>query len=133
MRTTLNLDDDVLQDVKHYAESRSLPVGRAVSELVRKGLCTPTPTRTVNGIQVFDLPADSPRITTKRVNEIEFGKAVRRFQERLVGHRQVTDAYLLGLALFKKGRLATLDESVMTLLPEGSPDRGSIEIIRGLS
>jgi len=27
----------------------------------------------------------------------------------------------------------TLDESVMTLLPEGSPDRGCIEIIRGLS
>ncbi len=65
-------------------------------------------------------------------DEIDLGQAVRRFQERLVGHRQVTDAYLLGLALFKKGRLATLDESVMTLLPEGSPDRGSIEIIRGL-
>jgi len=64
-------------------------------------------------------------------DEIDLGQAVRRFQERLVGRRQVTDAYLLGLALFKKGRLATLDESVMTLLPEGSPDRGSIEIIRG--
>src|SRR6266852_3716190 len=37
MRTTLNLDDDVLQKVKDYAESRSLSVGRAVSELVRKG------------------------------------------------------------------------------------------------
>ncbi|OLC95276.1 MAG: hypothetical protein AUH86_12405 [Acidobacteria bacterium 13_1_40CM_4_58_4] len=64
-------------------------------------------------------------------DEIDLGQAVRRFQERLVGHRQLTDAYLLGLALFKEGRLATLDESVMTLLPEGSPDRGSIEIIRG--
>ena len=63
-------------------------------------------------------------------DEIDLGQAVRRFQERLVGHRQLTDAYLLGLALFKEGRLATLDESVMTLL-QGSPDRGSIEIIRG--
>jgi len=71
MRTTLNLDDDVLQKVKDYAESRSLPVGRAVSELVRKGLCTPTPTRTVNGIQVFDIPADSPCITARRVKELE--------------------------------------------------------------
>jgi len=64
-------------------------------------------------------------------DEIDLGQAVRRFQGRLVGHRHLPDAYLLGLALFKKGRLATLDESVMTLLPEGSPDRGSIEIIRG--
>lgn len=71
MRTTLNLDDDVLQLVRNYAESRSVAVGRAVSELVRKGLSAPTPTRTVHGIQVFDIPADSPRVTTKRVKELE--------------------------------------------------------------
>jgi hypothetical protein len=71
MRTTLNLDDDVLQMVHAYAESRSLPLGRAVSHLVRQGLKAPAPTRTVNGIQVFDVPADSPRITTERVQELE--------------------------------------------------------------
>jgi hypothetical protein len=71
MRTTLNLDDDVLEKVKNYAESRSLPVGRAVSELVRKGLNTPTPTRVEYGIQVFDIPSGSPRITAKRVKELE--------------------------------------------------------------
>jgi hypothetical protein len=71
MRTTLNLDDDVLEKVKNYAESRSLPVGRAVSELVRKGLNTPTPTRVEYGIQVFDIPSGSPRIAAKRVKELE--------------------------------------------------------------
>jgi hypothetical protein len=71
MRTTLSLDDDVFQVVRSYAESRSLALGKAVSELVRKGLASPTPTRTINGIQVFDVPADSPRITTKRVKELE--------------------------------------------------------------
>jgi len=71
IRTTLNLDDDVFQVVRSYAESRSLPLGKAISELVRKGLASPTPTRTVNGIQVFDVPPDSPRITTKRVKELE--------------------------------------------------------------
>jgi hypothetical protein len=71
MRTTLSLDDDVFQVVRRYAESRSLGLGKAVSELVRKGLAAPVPTRTVNGIQVFDLPPDSPRVTTKRVKELE--------------------------------------------------------------
>jgi hypothetical protein len=71
MRTTLSLDDDVFQVVRRYAESRSLALGKAVSELVRKGLAAPVPMRTVNGIQVFDLPPDSPRVTTKRVKELE--------------------------------------------------------------
>jgi len=71
MRTTLSLDDDVFQVVRRYAESRSVAMGKAVSELVRKGLAAPVATRTVNGIQVFDLPPDSPRITTKRVKELE--------------------------------------------------------------
>lgn len=36
---------------------------------------------------------------------------------QLFGHQQVTDAYLLGLAIHKKGRLATLDASLAALLP----------------
>jgi uncharacterized protein len=36
---------------------------------------------------------------------------------RLLGHQQITDAYLLGLAIHKKGRLATLDASLAVLLP----------------
>ena len=71
MRTTLNLDDDVLELLKDYAESRSVPLGRAASELVRKGFSTPTPTRIVNGLVVFDVPPDSPRITSERVKELE--------------------------------------------------------------
>ena len=71
MRTTLNLDDDVLEILKEYAENRSVALGKAASELVRKGISTPTPTRMVNGFVVFDLPPDSPRITTERVKELE--------------------------------------------------------------
>lgn len=40
--------------------------------------------------------------------------------KRLVGHQQVTDAYLLGLAIHKKGKLATLDSSLSSLLPRES-------------
>jgi len=71
MRTTLSLDDDVLPLVKQYAESRSLAFGKAVSELVRRGLAAQRPTRTVNGLRVFDLSPESPRVTTRRVRELE--------------------------------------------------------------
>ena len=71
MRTTLNLDDDALEMVRQYSEARSVAMGKAASELVRKGFSSPTPTRIVNGIVVFDVPPDSPRITTERVKELE--------------------------------------------------------------
>lgn len=40
------------------------------------------------------------------------------FLSRLVGHRQVTDAYLLGLALKHGGRLATFDRGIEALAAE---------------
>ena len=71
MRTTLSLDDDALRLIKCYAESRSLSLGKAVSELVRRGLAAQRPTRTVNGLQVFDLPEDSPPVSRKKIRQIE--------------------------------------------------------------
>jgi hypothetical protein len=71
MRTTVNLDDDVLRTAKTYAEDRSLTLGAAISELTRRGLAVPRPTRVVNGLRVFDLPADSPQVISKRVRELE--------------------------------------------------------------
>jgi hypothetical protein len=71
MRTTLSIDDEVLELVKQYAEDRSMTVGDAVTELIRKAFRTPTPTKMLNGVRVFDLPPDTPRITNKRVKELE--------------------------------------------------------------
>jgi hypothetical protein len=71
MRTTLNLDDDALEIVRQYSQARSVALGKAASELVRKGYTSPTPTRIVNGIVVFDIPPDSPKITVERVKELE--------------------------------------------------------------
>jgi hypothetical protein len=73
MRTTLSLDDDVMEEVKRYAETRSLALGKAVSELVRRALTTPRPTRIdpVTGLRVFDLPPDSPKITSESVRELD--------------------------------------------------------------
>jgi hypothetical protein len=71
MRTTLNLEDEVLGEVKEYARERSLGLGKAVSQLLRRGLAARTATRTVNGLQVFDLPPDSPTVTTEDVRRLE--------------------------------------------------------------
>jgi hypothetical protein len=62
-------------------------------------------------------------------DEIGLREAVETFQGRLLGHRQVSDAYLLGLAIHKKGKLATLDQAVLALLPPDSPHRARVEII----
>jgi hypothetical protein len=70
MRTTLNLDDDAIEIVRRYSEARSLALGKAASELVRKGFSTPTPTRMVNGLVVFDVPADDPAISNEQVKEL---------------------------------------------------------------
>ena len=71
MRTTLSLDDDAFRLVKRYAASRSLALGKAVSELVRRAFTVPRPTRLVNGVQVFDLPPESPRVSMKKVREVD--------------------------------------------------------------
>lgn len=49
--------------------------------------------------------------------------------ELLVGHRQVTDAYLLGLAIRRGGRLVTLDAGIPSLLPKRSPHRAALHIV----
>jgi hypothetical protein len=71
MRTTLSLDDDLLPHVKTYAASRDISVGKAVSDLVRRGLQAPLQTRLVNGFCVVDLPAGSAPVTAERVRKLE--------------------------------------------------------------
>src|SRR5215813_3722253 len=49
-------------------------------------------------------------------DEISVPQALHHFSRHLQGHRQVTDAYLLGLVIQKKGRLVTLDAGIPSLL-----------------
>jgi toxin-antitoxin system PIN domain toxin len=62
-------------------------------------------------------------------DEISFVQATMPFAKRLEGHQQVTDAYLLGLAMHKRGRLATMDRGVLALLPNKSPERDLVAIL----
>jgi hypothetical protein len=65
------LDDDVFREVKAYADSRDLAIGKAVSELVRRALHAPLQTRLVNGFHVVELPPDSPPVSTEDVEKLQ--------------------------------------------------------------
>lgn len=69
MRTTLNLEDDVLDFAKSVAAFRRISIGQAVSELARKGMRSRVGTcrDPVSGLLVFDVPPDAPQITSDDV------------------------------------------------------------------
>ena len=62
-------------------------------------------------------------------DDIPFLQSVEPCDDRLVGHRQISDAYLLGLAIHRRGKLATLDRAILSLLPEKSSHRERIAVI----
>jgi hypothetical protein len=71
MRTTLTLDDDILELAARQAKLRGVSLGKTVSDLLRKGLNASTPAQDKGGLVVFHLPADSPKVTTDDVRRIE--------------------------------------------------------------
>jgi hypothetical protein len=71
VRTTLTLDDEVFELAVRQAKARGLSLGKTISELARRGLQAPTPSRKERGLVVFDLPADSPKVSTEEVRHME--------------------------------------------------------------
>ena len=71
MRTRLTLDDDVLELATRQARLRGLSLGKAVPDFLRQGLSASTPVREGEGLVMFQLPADSPGVTTEDVRRIE--------------------------------------------------------------
>jgi uncharacterized protein len=61
--------------------------------------------------------------------DIPFVDAVKAFRQGIVGHRQVTDAFLLGLAIHNKGRLATMDRGVISLLTATGGNSTYVEVL----
>ncbi len=68
MRTTIDLDDDVLHAVRIVARVEQKSLGRVLSELARRGL-TPIEREIEDsdGFPVFHVPADAPPITSDLV------------------------------------------------------------------
>jgi hypothetical protein len=66
VRTTLEIDDDVIAAARELASAEGRSLGSVVSDLIRKGL-TPAKVDTVDGLPVIRVPAGSPPITPEMV------------------------------------------------------------------
>jgi hypothetical protein len=71
MRTTLDLDADVLLAAKEMAEARRTTAGRVISELVRQALTRQDDARVRNGVPLLPRrAAGAPRPTMQLVNSL---------------------------------------------------------------
>jgi toxin-antitoxin system PIN domain toxin len=52
-------------------------------------------------------------------DSISFPEAVRILKMPAIGRQQITDAYLVALAIRNRGKLATLDRGIMRIAPAG--------------
>ena len=66
MRTTLNLDDDVVAAAKELAAGERRSLGAVVSELARRGL-SPARVEAEGDLPVIRVPAGTPVITPEMV------------------------------------------------------------------
>jgi hypothetical protein len=62
-------------------------------------------------------------------DEIGFVEAAKPFAARITVHQQITDAYLPGLAVHKKGKLLTLDRGMRFLADAAMIERRIVEIL----
>ncbi len=67
MRTTINLDDEVLRTVRSLARERDESLGTVISALVRKALRPPDQVTFEEDFPVFQVREGSPPITPEMV------------------------------------------------------------------
>lgn len=71
MRTTLDIDDDVLQAAKEIAANRGTTMGKVISELVRKGLRPKPWVRVRNGVPLLGPRGpNDPILTVEFINRL---------------------------------------------------------------
>jgi hypothetical protein len=75
MRTTLDIDDDVLEAAKELGALRRKTAGQIISEYARRAMIPPDPCEERNGVPILRRPGPR-RITTvamvKRLQEDEY-------------------------------------------------------------
>ena len=68
MRTTITIDDDVLEVARAMANHKGCSLGKAISDLARKGYAAPMPLFDPNSDRpVFYVPPGAPTITLEDV------------------------------------------------------------------
>ena len=70
MRTTVDLDEDVLMAAKELARQQGLPVGKIVSDLVRQALTRRPAGVTRQGSPLFPVQPKAGVVTQELVNQL---------------------------------------------------------------
>ena len=70
MRTTCDLEDDVLLAVKQIARQRGVSVGKALSDLVRQTLSHREGVTERNGIPLFPVQPEASVVTLELINQL---------------------------------------------------------------
>jgi len=70
MRTTLAIDDDLLEAARSLARSEGRTLGEVISDLTRRGLAPRPRLADREGFPVFEVSPGTPPITPERVREI---------------------------------------------------------------
>ena len=70
MRTTVDLDEDVLLVAKEIAHKRGVSIGRILSDLVRQALVRQDGETTRNGVPLFPIRSEARIVTLELVNQL---------------------------------------------------------------
>lgn len=69
-RTTLQIEDDVMELARAHAKRHQLTLGEAISDLVRKATERPLVTEPRSGLRVVRLNRGSSRVTAEIVDRL---------------------------------------------------------------
>ena len=70
MRTTLNIDEDILMAAREIAKRKGISIGRALSDLARQALTPESVTNTRNGVLFFPRQEDAGVVTLELMNQL---------------------------------------------------------------
>lgn len=70
MRTTFTLDDDAAALARNYAKARSLRLGKAVSDLIRRASAPPMTLKKKGEAWVIQAPSGTPMLSSPQVKDM---------------------------------------------------------------
>lgn len=70
MRTTIDLEEDVLLAAKDIAKQRGNTLGQVLSDLARQALTRRVPVSTKHGLPLFPVQPDAGVVTLELVNKL---------------------------------------------------------------
>ena len=70
MRTTFTLDDDAAALAQTYAKARSLRLGQAISELIRRATAPPMKLKKKGEVWVIQAPPGTPKVSSAQIKDM---------------------------------------------------------------